>query len=283
MNPRTVKKLKCEFEASVSFCVQLHNLVRGIILDLDPRQKAFLPPVLLEGDKSKSTDPQTQGPALTSTKQSVPPAPAPAPLTSDASSMPWALTSTPAQQKSNSSKNQMSSKTTASPGNPEGSSLRKMRKKKLPSNSEQMPNIPEFDSAGRRLVSKAEHNVRVFEMLRFRALRRGDFVAARTTSRDLWILARVLKDYPGLDTAPLEFLQLSETRRDALFKDKVLVKDVEEKDGDNSFQVPRNLVLPLPRTYGEAADWGQRIKKGMRVRRKSITLRIHIMRRSQLI
>lgn len=103
-------------------------------------------------------------------------------------------------------------------------------------------------------------------MLRFRGLRQGDFVAARTTSRDLWILARVLKDYPGVDMAPLEFLQLSESRRDAIFRDKVQVKDVEEKDGSNSFQVARNLVLPLPRTYSEAAEWGQRIKKGMRVR-----------------
>eukprot|EP00429_Kryptoperidinium_foliaceum_P040599 CAMPEP_0176180484 /NCGR_PEP_ID=MMETSP0120_2-20121206/92481_1 /TAXON_ID=160619 /ORGANISM="Kryptoperidinium foliaceum, Strain CCMP 1326" /LENGTH=53 /DNA_ID=CAMNT_0017518695 /DNA_START=123 /DNA_END=281 /DNA_ORIENTATION=- len=52
--------------------------------------------------------------------------------------------------------------------------------------------------------------------------------------------------------APLEFLQLSETRRDALFKSKVQIKDV-EGDG-HTFQVARSLVLPLPRTYSEAAD-----------------------------
>ena len=146
-----------------------------------------------------------------------------------------------------------------------------MRKKKLPPNTEPPSNLPEFDNGGRRLVTKKEHNVRLFEILRFRGLRQGDFVAARTTSRELWILARVLKDYPALDMAPLEFLQLSENRRDSLFKDKVHVKDVEEKDGNNSFQVARSLVLPLPRTYSEAAEWGQRIRKGMRVRFYRIT------------
>ncbi len=276
MNPRTVKKLKCELEASLSFCAQLHNLLRGIILDVDRRQKPFLPPILIvEGDQSMTVDPPVQDSAFI-TRPSAPPAPAPVPAPFGASSIPWTVkpvdSGASAPPKANSNKNPLPIKSTASPGNVEGSTLRKLRKTKLPPSTEPPPNLPEFDNAGRRLVNKTEHNIRLYEIMRFRALRRGDFVAARTTSRDLWILARVLKDYPSIDMAPLEFLQLTETRRDALFKDKVHVKDVEEKDGDNSFQVPRNLVLPLPRTYAEAAEWGQRIRKGMRVCRSFFVL-----------
>lgn len=60
---------------------------------------------------------------------------------------------------------------------------------------------------------------------------------------------------------------MSAARREALHKDrKVLLKDVEERDEDvGSVEVARHLVLPLPRTYGEAADWASRLKKGSRV------------------
>ena len=34
MNPRTVKKLKAELEASLQFCSQIHSLLRGIIMDV---------------------------------------------------------------------------------------------------------------------------------------------------------------------------------------------------------------------------------------------------------
>lgn len=274
MNPRTVKKLKCELEASLQFCAQLHNLIRSVIFDVDSRQSPYLPPYLvIEGDQ-----PSIPAPTVSSIppvpKQPVPVAAAPPPVAAapapDNSTMPWAVRGRgqPPQvaSKTNPPKAQPPSQSTASPGNPEGSTLRKLRKKKLPPNTEPPVNLPEFDNAGRRLVPKKDHNIRLFEVLRFRALRQGDFVAARTTSRDLWILARVMKDYPGIDSvSPLEFIQLSESRRDALFREKVHVKDVEDKDGDNFFQVTRNLILPLPRTYSEAADWGSRIKKGMRV------------------
>lgn len=45
----------------------------------------------------------------------------------------------------------------------------------------------------------------------------------------------------------------------------MIVKDAEEKASAAPIAVARQLVLPLPRTYGEAAEWGTRLKKGMRV------------------
>ena len=161
------------------------------------------------------------------------------------------------QQKQRQQQQQTSIKTTASPGDPSGSTLRKLRKKKLPPNTEPAVDIPEFDPSGRRVCSKKEHHIRIFKALRFRALKRGDFVAARLTSRDLWILAMVQKEYPSFDMYPAAFVKLTEQKRDALFKDKVVVQDVEDKD-KNAASVPRSLVLPLPRTYSEAAEWAQR-------------------------
>jgi hypothetical protein len=158
-----------------------------------------------------------------------------------------------------------SEKTTASPGNPGGSTLRKQRRKKLPPNMEPTVHLSEFDDSGKRLYPKKEHNSRLFQVLRFRALKQGDFVAARLSSRDLWILARVLKGYQGSPLSPNDFLQLSESKRDAVFRDKVLIKDVEDAKEGGATQVARSLILPLPRTYSEAAEWCQRCKKGSRV------------------
>lgn len=263
MNPRTVKKLKAEMEASVQFCAQLHNLLRGIIFDVDHKQNPYLPQYLDEPVVQNTGTPKLSA----STKVASSVSSGLTALPSEVSKMPWAVApnASPSQSKSNSTGARSQAPPTQSAGNADGSTLRKLRKKRMPPNTEAPANVPEFDASGRRLCTKKEHNYRIFEILRFRGLRQGDFVAARTTSRDLWILARVLQNYPAVAMAPLEFLQLSDARRDSVFRDKVLVKDVEEKDGNSSSQVARSLVLPLPRTYSEAADWGQRIKKGMRV------------------
>lgn len=90
------------------------------------------------------------------------------------------------------------------------------------------------------------------------------------SSRDLWILARVVKDYHGINMTPVEFLRLSESRREQVFKDKVLIQDVEEHDGGaaDAVLVSRKLILPLPRNKLEAAEWGSQyrfFKKGSRV------------------
>lgn len=234
----------------MQFCSQIHNLLRGVIMDVDKSQIPHLPPYLPPFATTPGVSPPPTRPSSTKTASAL----------ETSSTMPWAVRN---DASSAISMAKGALKITSSSGNEEGSTLRKLRKKKLPSNLEPQPAIPETDPSGRRLINKKEHNIRLFEVLRFRALRAGDFVAARTTSRDLWILARVLKDYPGIDKMPpLEFLQLSSSRREAMFREKVQIKDV-EGDG-HTFQVARSLVLPLPRTFSEAADWGSRIKKGMR-------------------
>jgi hypothetical protein len=52
----------------------------------------------------------------------------------------------------------------------------------------------------------------------------------------------------------------SQSRRDSLFKEEVLTQDFEEYDGDitKAKAVSRNLVLPLPSSFAEAAEWGTR-------------------------
>lgn len=115
---------------------------------------------------------------------------------------------------------------------------------------------------GKRMFTKREHLFRLFEAMRFRELRVGDYVAARVSSRDLWIVARVVQTYPAQPLELTAFLSLPPTKRDALFLQKVLIQDVEEKE---PIWVARPLVLPLPRNFSEAADWGARLKKGCRV------------------
>lgn len=313
MNPRTAKKLKSELEAGLQFCVTLHNLLRGVIFEVDPAQAPYLPAALIHDEFQQPTSSsatsssaharQQQNAASRRPSANIPP------HTVDSSSGPWTVKSSSAiphgatvlgnqpiqparpvmaaptampslmtqqlhqqhqqqQQQYQQQRLQPSSmavshtkmpdKSAASPGNPSGSTLRKLRKKKLPPHTGPFVNLPEFDSSGKRVCTKKEYNFRIFEVLRFRPLKRGDFVAARLTSRDLWILAKVLRDYPGANMSPVDFLQLSEARRDSLFKDRVAVRDVEEKNEGVSSPVARSLVLPLPTTYSEAAEWGQR-------------------------
>jgi hypothetical protein len=236
MNPRTAKKIKSELEAGMQFCTSLHNVLRSVLFEVDPSQSQYFPPPLNE-------------PGLLQTK---PPVASPQSAVPHDSSMPWAVkqNTVPIQQRP--------SVPTASDGNAGASTLRKSRRKKLPPSNEPPINLPEFDPSGKRICTKKEHGFRIFELLRFRALRHGDYVAARLSSRDLWILAKVLKDYPGHGISPVEFLNVTDARRDAVFREKVVVRDVEEKDDGGSTLVPRNLILPLPRTYSEAAEWGQR-------------------------
>ena len=115
--------------------------------------------------------------------------------------------------------------TTVSPGNPTGSTLWRHRRKKLPPSNEptgsSLQQLLLMDSSNnnqKKKYTKKEWTHHVTELICFRSLRQGDFVAARLSSRDLWILARVLKDYKGLllednnnnnSMSPAQFLQLS--------------------------------------------------------------------------
>jgi SGF29 tudor-like domain len=145
------------------------------------------------------------------------------------------------------------------------STLRKHRKKKVPPSEEPPIIVPEVDSTGKRIGAKKDHAYKLFELLRFRPLRQGDSVAARLDSRDLWIVARVQKDYAGPPVPSAQFLQMTASKRDQLFRAKVLVIDAEDPTHSGGTLVPRSAVLPLPRSFGEAADWAQRYKKGSRV------------------
>ena len=172
---------------------------------------------------------------------------------------------------------------TSSPGDPGNSTLRRLRKTNKKNKNQSIfaepafANLPpEFDPANnnKRTCTKKEYQHRIFQLVRYRDLREGDFCAARLSSRDLWILAKVLKEYKtntltSLYTLkPLEFLSLSGSRRDALFqREKVLLEDVEEQQAHGSGTlVIRSLVLPLPRSSAEANEWASRLmKKGSRV------------------
>ena len=304
MNPRTAKKIKSEFEAGIQFCITLHNVVRGIIFEVDPSQSPHLPRVLKYDDdisSSSSSQPSAALGAMTTASgvphNMMPPPPttlnqlnnsgkSPANKNGGNMGLPGpssmqgnqtrqqlqqqqrlkqlqqrtSITASSKQKSSGGKAGKAVAAPTASPGNPSGSSLRKNRKKKLPPSGAPAVQLSEFDSSGKRLFSKKDHMYRIFQVLRFRPLKQGDFVAARLSSRDLWILATVLKNYSGPNIAPTEFLLLTDSRRDGLFREKVLVKDVEDKDHRGSQnQVARNLILPLPRGYSEAAEWAQRL------------------------
>jgi len=151
----------------------------------------------------------------------------------------------------------------ASPGDPTGSTLRKLRKRKFPANFSNI-DIPDTDPSTNKKYTKKDQAFRLLEVCRYRALSKGDYVAAKVSSRDLWILARVVQDYKGYSqSSPMEFLQTP--KRDAQFRDTpVLIQDVEDKSNEHT-AVARNLILPLPRTFAEAAEWGGRCRKGFRV------------------
>lgn len=164
-----------------------------------------------------------------------------------------------------------SSPSNVSQSNASGSTLRRHRRTKHSPSGEVLIQLPEVDEVtGKRQNTKKGQSHRLSDVIRYRALRQGDPVAARVTSRDLWILARVMKDYPGTNLTPMEFLRLSDSRREQLFKEKVLIQDVEEHDGGAAAAVlvSRSLVLPLPRNVSEASEWGsfyRFYKKGSRV------------------
>ena len=125
-----------------------------------------------------------------------------------------------------------------------------------------------FDESGKRKLTKKEVGYRSFNITRFRSLKAGDYVAARMASHELWVLARVTKDWDALNVSHTELLNMSEAKRTALFSNQMVhIQDIEEYDGDvnKSKLVARHLILPLPRTFDEAEDWCTRCRKGTRV------------------
>jgi SGF29 tudor-like domain len=289
MNARTAKKIKQELDTGIQFCVVLHDTIRSIIQHMDPS----IPPIapLSSSSLSRNTSvsrqpgipissapPSSHTPTLPIFNGSAgitkgganvkKPAGSPSTLVAGTMKAPVPPLLQPPMKPREAITGSVSQ---TSPSNSTGSTLRRHRKTKIPPSGEVVIQLPEIDElTGKRHSTKKDHPHRLSDVIRFRALRQGDPVAARVSSRDLWILACVVKDYPGTNLTPLEFLRLSDSRREQVFRDKVLIQDVEERDGGTAAAVlvSRNLVLPLPRSIAEAAEWGNQyrfFKKGSRV------------------
>jgi SGF29 tudor-like domain len=281
MNARTAKKIKQELDAGIQFCVVLHDTIRSIILHMDPS----LPPVDPLSSSPMSRNPSRAGISVSSASLTSHPqltqngasgmsksGNSKKPVSSPSAAMPIVKPpAAPPRSPLHTNQDKLGLSSQTSPSNSTGSTLRRYRKTKIPPSGESLIQLPEVDElTGKRHSTKKDHPHRLSDVIRYRALRQGDPVAARVTSRDLWILACVVKDYPGINMTPLELVRLSDARREQLFKEKVLIQDVEERDGGTTAAVlvSRSLVLPLPRSIAEAAEWGNYyrfFKKGSRV------------------
>ncbi|GKY99958.1 hypothetical protein MPSEU_000949400 [Mayamaea pseudoterrestris] len=281
MNARTAKKFKIDMEAGIEYCQFLHETIRQLMVEMDPdltppesltsagvpsawlqmreRQKQGIATPVPNGQAPTTAPVQMlNGSAHVAMAQASQQTPAPAQVPH----IPTSSSSLSRPTVKNHKAPSPSSTAAASSGLASESTLRKNRKKKLAPSDEPVVPISEFDTFGKRLCSKKEHSFRIAEFLRFRALRQGDLVAARLSSRDLWILARVVHDYPTHTLSPSEFFQITEAKRSQHFRDKVILQDVEDTATNQA--VARDLVLPLPRSYSEAAEWCSRLKKGYR-------------------
>ena len=283
MNARTAKKIKQELDGGIQFCVLLHDTIRSIIQQMDPS----IPPVEPLSSSAFARSTSTSKPSAIMSALSSPPPSMSVPNGTSSTGTKAGTnklpvpgnTTTTAMARSNAlvppsllnAKNGPTGSSPANNNNTTGSTLRRHRRTKHAPSGEILIQLPDVDEVtGKRQTTKKSQPNRLSDVIRYRALRQGDPVAARVTSRDLWILARVVKDYPGTNLTPIEFLRLSDSRREQLFKEKVLIQDVEEHDGGAAAAVlvSRSLVLPLPRNVTEAAEWGnfyRFYKKGSRV------------------
>jgi SGF29 tudor-like domain len=259
INPKTVKRIRSELVLGMKFCRHLHETIQRIIQELDPSQRVNLASLMEPNPIAIGEQTQTLIPLTTSTSKPTAPI-APVNVSNNRGLPASHPTTLPLQIPS--SHSMMTPVTTASPGDPNGSTLRKFRKHKFP--EVHIPNVSDIDPLTGKKYSKRDYAIVLLEVIRFRALKEGDYVAAKPASHDLWILARVIKDYPLDCGPPEEFLLLSESKRDSMFRDKVILKDVEDSSS-NTISVARSNVLPLPRSYAEASDWGSRCRKGCRV------------------
>ena len=71
-----------------------------------------------------------------------------------------------------------------------------------------------------------------------------------------------------MTASPVDLLEMHPSKRSQLFKETIMVMDVEDNGnaGAAPTPVPRNAILPLPRSCSEAAEWcSQFYRKGSRV------------------
>lgn len=158
---------------------------------------------------------------------------------------------------------------TVAQGNPQGSTLRKLRKRsntKASGDRDLTALIGDHDDNGKKLTKK-ELSSRLFEATRFRTLNEGDYVSAKLPSQNRWILARVVKQWNAVQVPLKEILEMSDAKREALFKVNVFIQVNDEYNGDlsSATSVKRQHILPLARSHTEGNDWGKRLRKGSRV------------------
>ena len=247
MNGRVAKRMRNEIEAGKVFCDHLVAVLEGILAEIDTGPADGLLIVSpSNASKSKGQKPRSWSSSPTS------------------SPVPAVGTNPNAE--------------TAAEGNPKGSTLRRYRKRAAESQksktggkrAENLALVNPFDKSGKRKLTKKEVSYREFEIARFRSLKKGDYVAVKMGSHELWILARVVKNWRALDSVSHnDLITMNESKKEALFEnaEKVLIQDSEEYDGksNNSKAVMRHLVLPLPRSFDEAEEWGTRCRKTTRV------------------
>lgn len=162
---------------------------------------------------------------------------------------------------------------TVAQDNAQGSTLRKSRKrgsiKVSTADKELVAVVGDHDDNGKKL-SKKELSNRLFEATRFRTLYKGDYVSAKLDSRDLWMLARVVKQWNAVEVPLKLLLDLSDSKKETLFTEKVLIQEDDlynEYNGDHSSAraVKRQHIIPLAKSSCEGNEWGKRLRKGSRV------------------
>jgi hypothetical protein len=123
------------------------------------------------------------------------------------------------------------------------------------------------DPKGNRVLTKKEISYRAFELSRYRDLVPGDFVATRMSSQELLILTKVLQPWTQPDDVPVvNLLKMPEAKRKQQMGVVSLIDADEHSDVPPvPITIPRVDVMTLPKNHLEAAMWGQRYKKGMRV------------------
>mmetsp|Transcript_23644 Transcript_23644/g.55931 ORF Transcript_23644/g.55931 Transcript_23644/m.55931 type:complete len:1353 (+) Transcript_23644:352-4410(+) len=268
---RTAKKMTSELQQGLQFCNLITDVIRTVFEEICPDNPLLLvqppivaPPQDLLGMPS-FVDMLSKPPAKpkSDSKKS---------KSRKRKADDQASSSDKAQQSH--AKRRSSGAQTVAEGNPEGSTLRKLRKRRSQSPAQISAKtadlafqqlVGDHDDDGRPL-SKRELSHRLFEVTRFRRLEEGDFVAAKISSQDLWILSRVAKPWEAMNLSPRQLLGLSEAKRDNLLsKEKVHIRDSDDAGLKEVRQIGRQHVLPLPRSLGEASLWQTRIRKGSRV------------------
>ncbi|KAL7488126.1 hypothetical protein ACHAW6_013715 [Cyclotella cf. meneghiniana] len=261
-NARLAKKLQSEMKQGLLFCNMMTAVLKSIISEIDPDNPLLsIPmPTVFDPDSNETAGDETAKPkdgiiSASSASHSEYPQPMENPSKNP-----------PSAEAARSLGMGMNDKAeTFAEGNPNGSTLRKRD-----SHGDDTPDptlLRMISDDGGKKLTKKEIGYRLFESTRYRTLEPGDFVAAKVSSQDLWILARVVKEWisPGLSYKQMK--DMSEIKRDAILSEKVYIQDHDEYNGDlkSARAVSRLDILPLPKSVPEANNWGSRARKGSRV------------------